>query len=131
MTNIPNIILFMICLIITLSIINRCAFKYINDSSYTSVRYEEIPSKRNRYPSISICFVEPIIEEELLKFNQTISSYSHGNLAELNLIPYDKVSVSINKSSVNFNSEIQTRDHNFLSNIPIHLNSNSCLTQTN
>ena len=113
----------MICLIITLSIISQCAFKYINDNSYTSVRYEEIPSKTNRYPSISICFMRPLVEEELLKFNQTISSYSHGNLTELNLIPYDKISVSINKSGVNLNSEIQTKDHNFLQNIPVRLNS--------
>ena len=123
MRRILNIIFFTICLIITFSIINQCAIKYFNDSSYTSVRYEEIPSNTNRYPSISICFMKPLIRAELLKFNQTKSSYYHGNLTELNTIPYDKISISINKSGVDFNSNIQTKDNKYLRNIPVHLNS--------
>ena len=94
-----------LCGIATLGFTIFCIHQYALDEDVARIEFQEFNSNEdNIYPSVTVCFPNPLIEEKLKQYGNgiNVSSYTNFLVGELwdermASIDYDDVSVDIEK----------------------------------
>ena len=70
-----------LCISATILMTSWCIYKYLLDRDVTVVRYKRLhESKNDIYPSISLCFYEPYIENKFQRYgNNTVNASGYMN----------------------------------------------------
>ena len=93
-----------ICVLVTIVLSTKCIYEYFLNENISLVEYRSFQEfGHSGYPSISMCILNPFLEEKLQKYDMGINITSYvmflnGSLSDERLaeIDYDEVTISLN-----------------------------------
>ena len=94
-----------------------CVFQYLLDEDVARINFEEFNSEPdNIYPTISLCFPSPLLEDKLSKYGEGINIDTYSSFLTGQNGSWDDRMAQIDYDDVSLNIE----DY-FLGNIHVHL----------
>ena len=92
-----------ICICVTISVVCYCFYQYSLDEDVSLIDFKIFHDDENSlYPTTTLCFYNPFLESELIKYGEGINTTSYSKFLQGELqdermaaIDYDKVTISL------------------------------------
>lgn len=108
---IAQVVFYFVCVILTIVAVFKCINTFLQDNDVSLVNFKKFNSDKDAvYPSVSLCFGNPFLKEQLVLLGSNVSSYVNfltGNEWDETLvrIDYDKVTVDISQYVLGYELE--------------------------
>ena len=91
---------------LTVLIIN--VYEYILDEDISRIDFKEFNSNENHiYPTVTMCFTKPLLEDKLMKYGLNINSKTYNDYINGDLWDDRMASIDYDDVSIDFDSYLQ------------------------
>ena len=95
-----------LCSIVAIVLTIYCVYQYILDEDHSRIEFQKFNSEKDHlYPTITLCFIDPLLENKLSTYGEGINGSSYldflsGNVWDDRManIDYDDISLNIEQS---------------------------------